>query len=287
MNGPSIPPQNIPPNLDEKPNELRFWHGFIGLLYLLGMGAFFLLLMGVAASFGVNMMSIPVVVIQTLVICIIIGVSALMVLFRLELPIRQTFWLESFPIIKTVVALVGVVAFGILADQSTFLLHQYKPELFSTEHLETFALLFRDASLLGFVALVLVVAVGPAIGEELMFRGLVFQSFRRDMSVPLAMIYSSILFGVIHFNWLQGVGAGMLGLYLAYVTWMSRSIVPAMAAHFFNNLLSCLFSRYDNEGVGQAYQKGHDGTVLIGAAIAVVLVVVFFAKQRRGEVSSL
>jgi len=77
----------------------------------------------------------------------------------------------------------------------------------------------------------------PAVLEELLFRGVVMQSLRR-FGDPFALICSSILFAMLHRNLIQGPNALLTGLVLGYFTLRTGSLIPAMVAHFVNNLLA-------------------------------------------------
>jgi membrane protease YdiL (CAAX protease family) len=75
---------------------------------------------------------------------------------------------------------------------------------------------FSDLPIYLFYALAL--SVGPAISEELAFRGVILQGLRSRLGVFSAVLVTSVLFGVIHIDILQGLGAIVIGLYLGYLT---------------------------------------------------------------------
>ena len=80
------------------------------------------------------------------------------------------------------------------------------------------------------------ISVFPAVFEELLFRGVIMQSLRR-FGDPFAMVVSAILFAMLHRNLLQGPNALITGLVLGYFTLRTGSLIPAIVAHFVNNLL--------------------------------------------------
>ena len=49
-----------------------------------------------------------------------------------------------------------------------------------------------------------------------------------------------VVFGVFHFLLFKFAVTAALGVLLAYICWQSRSIVPAMIAHFLHNSVSAL-----------------------------------------------
>lgn len=97
---------------------------------------------------------------------------------------------------------------------------------------------------IGFLPSLFLMAVMPAICEEMMFRGFLFSSFEATMRPWTAMILTSVLFGAYHMNMVQSITTTCVGLSICYLSYKSRSIVPGMAMHFLNNALSCVVSFY-------------------------------------------
>ena len=95
-----------------------------------------------------------------------------------------------------------------------------------------------------FVLLVLVIAVMPAIGEELLFRGLVFGSMRQKYKVAWAIFLSALFFGAYHTNLVKLIPTGLLGACFAYIVYKSGSIFISMFLHFTNNFLSVIAMKY-------------------------------------------
>ncbi|NUO53654.1 MAG: CPBP family intramembrane metalloprotease [Polyangiaceae bacterium] len=87
------------------------------------------------------------------------------------------------------------------------------------------------------------VSLVPGIAEELFFRGLVQRSLIGRLGGPIGVVIASLLFGAFHVDPPQAVGAAVLGLSLGYVTWKTKSVIPAMIAHASNNALALWASR--------------------------------------------
>lgn len=85
-------------------------------------------------------------------------------------------------------------------------------------------------------------AVFPALIEEFAYRGVVLGIFRRSMSDMSAIIMSAVVFAVIHGNLAQIPFAFGMGLAFALVTVSTKSIWPAIVAHFLNNACSVILS---------------------------------------------
>ena len=106
-----------------------------------------------------------------------------------------------------------------------------------------------SASLFGdsFVVAFLVVAVTPAICEEMLFRGFLFSGFRSKYRVPVAIILVSILFGLYHMSFIRFFITATLGLGQALAVYYSDSIIPAMIIHLMNNGFSVIQMYYSEQ----------------------------------------
>lgn len=92
-------------------------------------------------------------------------------------------------------------------------------------------------------ALVIVISAVFFAGlfEEMLFRGLVQQSFEKHINVAQAIIYSAIVFAFIHMNPWQMLQITVLGIVLGFLSWRSNSIFPGAILHGLNNGLAVLF----------------------------------------------
>jgi membrane protease YdiL (CAAX protease family) len=82
------------------------------------------------------------------------------------------------------------------------------------------------------------ITVGPALGEELMFRGYIQPRLIARYGATAGIAIASALFGLLHMDALQSPLAGILGLYIGLVAYHMGSLWPAILTHAFNNLLS-------------------------------------------------
>ncbi len=84
---------------------------------------------------------------------------------------------------------------------------------------------------------VLIIGLIPAIGEELIFRGIVQQTIlSRIKGRPhLAIWITAIIFSAIHFQFLGFIPRMLLGAVLGYLFYWSRSLWVPIIAHFANN----------------------------------------------------
>lgn len=81
------------------------------------------------------------------------------------------------------------------------------------------------------------VVIIPPLVEEIMFRGVVLQSMRR-FGDGFAILFSSILFGLYHGNFIQMVFAFICGLAMSFAVVRTNSLLPSILIHFINNSIS-------------------------------------------------
>lgn len=90
----------------------------------------------------------------------------------------------------------------------------------------------------------LMLAVTPAICEELLFRGYVQRQSERSLGFVGGILLSGIIFGFYHLRLTQVLPLSTLGIYLAFLTWSTGSLYPAMIVHFANNAFAVALSSF-------------------------------------------
>jgi sodium transport system permease protein len=80
----------------------------------------------------------------------------------------------------------------------------------------------------------LVIAVTPAVCEELLFRGLLLSALRRLGMWP-ALLITSTLFGLAHASIYRLLPTFFLGLVFGYMVWKTGSVFTGIVAHALNN----------------------------------------------------
>jgi membrane protease YdiL (CAAX protease family) len=88
------------------------------------------------------------------------------------------------------------------------------------------------------IALV-IIAVLPAIGEELVFRGLIQNElFRGTKNIHVSIWIAAFLFSAIHIQFFGFVPRLLLGALFGYLYYWSGNLSLAILAHFVNNAVS-------------------------------------------------
>ncbi len=86
--------------------------------------------------------------------------------------------------------------------------------------------------------LLLVLAVLPALGEELVFRGVIGRGLIARWGIVAGIFWTSLLFSMVHGNLVQGVGVFFVGV-MAHVSYLAtRSLAAPILLHFLNNSLA-------------------------------------------------
>jgi sodium transport system permease protein len=165
---------------------------------------------------------------------------------------------------------VALIASGIYASYAV----DFLPE--ENELMDAFNYIFENVSLSNQI---LMIAVLPAIIEELLFRGLFLSSFLKHTRPSTAIIATSLMFAAMHFSLLKLVTTFILGCTFGYVVYRSKSIFPAIFLHFLNNGFSVLVANLlsDFEFVEPLALYQHSSSTMI---IGFVLIVIIMTHKR-------
>ena len=100
----------------------------------------------------------------------------------------------------------------------------------------------------GLLGNLLVIALIPAIGEELTFRGVVQQALTRKCNPHVAIWLSAFIFSFIHFQFYGFLPRMFLGLILGYMFYYSGSLWTSILMHFINNGTAVVVAYLDYKG---------------------------------------
>ena len=91
---------------------------------------------------------------------------------------------------------------------------------------------------LDYIIALFIIALMPAIVEELFFRGAMQNIFMRWFKNPLLVIFiTAFIFSAIHFSWYGFIPRLALGMILGYIFYYTGNLWYSISAHFFNNAL--------------------------------------------------
>ena len=159
----------------------------------------------------------------------------------------------------------------------------------ATDSLKPFAQTVADAP---WLYVVLLMAVLPAICEELAYRGFIFGGLVCGASPLRAVLVTSVVFGVSHSVLQQSIAATTMGMLLGYVCLRSGSVFPSMIIHVVVNSFSLMISRVDQwefPGLSLFVRTSIEGVeyqpmwVVIASCIALCTVMYFALMDYRDE----
>ncbi|MCL2540102.1 MAG: CPBP family intramembrane metalloprotease [Firmicutes bacterium] len=96
-----------------------------------------------------------------------------------------------------------------------------------------------------FLLAVLFTAILPGIFEEVSHRGMLLGGLKSQGSNLRAVILCGLLFGLMHLNITQFFYTAIIGMLLAQLTIITKSIIPAIIIHIVSNFLGTYFSHAD------------------------------------------
>lgn len=171
----------------------------------------------------------------------------------------------------------AVLALTVLMQYPISLVSQITSDIFGDQLSFLFDDVVSNSSLL---MLVLSIAVAPAICEELIFRGILFNEYRKSTSVMTLVIMNGLLFGLFHMNIQQFSYAFIFGVLSAIVVYLTDSIYPSILMHFLNNFISVIEMKYPGSYfsvLNYIVPSGNDiftyGVLIILSAVSIVAAV--------------
>ena len=178
----------------------------------------------------------------TVVVQLLILLFPLLYLWYLKADFKKVLSLQMPKVLHILAALFVWIGGFSLMCMLAVLLTKIFPE--STQSMaDTMAEYVRQP----FWVLVLVMAVMPAVGEELMFRGFIFGTLKRRWRVLPAMLVTAAIFGIYHMSLSKFFTTALLGFMLVYVVEKTGSIFCSMLMHFCNNLVAVVVMKYSEQ----------------------------------------
>ncbi len=135
--------------------------------------------------------------------------------------------------------------------------------------------------LFGFVGMLLVVAVLPAILEETIFRGLLLKGLQGFGNVRAIWICGA-LFALYHQNPAQTIYQFFCGAAFALVALKSGSILPTVVSHFFNNAFVLILNEFFKKMEITVIPMPIYLTMLIICFACLILALYYFIFKHKG-----
>ncbi len=132
-----------------------------------------------------------------------------------------------------------------------------------------------------------IIAFLPALGEELVFRGVLQQQLMRRIANPwIAILITATIFSAIHGQFDGFLSRLLLGFLLGWLYWRFRNFWIPVAAHFFNNAVQVLGQYlYHNEVSTVDLEKDIQVPWMAAAVSALLIVAVMRWMENSQSVS--
>lgn len=164
-----------------------------------------------------------------------------------------------------------VSAYSIPIQWGWNLIGEQFPALKMLDELSSMKMINEMADTTSLPVMILILAVMPAIGEELVFRGAIGRILVASLGIWGGIALTSFLFGLIHVHPVHALAVIPLGVAMHLVYLWTRSFWMPMLFHFVNNCWASVTAQF---GSGEPFQENAAVTVidLVGMAAAVVAV---------------
>jgi membrane protease YdiL (CAAX protease family) len=134
----------------------------------------------------------------------------------------------------------------------------------------------------GLLLNILIIGIIPALGEELLFRGVIQKElFSRNGKIHLSIWITAFLFSAIHLQFLGFIPRFLIGGLLGYLFYWSGSIWLPILAHFVNNAGAVTLSYFINQqsiSKEVEYLGAEDGqlSILVIALLGLMILLYLF-----------
>ncbi len=137
----------------------------------------------------------------------------------------------------------------------------------------------------GLLLNIFIVALIPAIGEELMFRGVLLSLFKEIFkNIHVAVILSAIIFSAIHIQFFGFLPRVLLGIILGYLFVFTGNLWVPIFAHFLNNASSAIiYFLHSNDYIKISmddFGSSTNSVYIIGSLLITIwLLIIIYQKE--------
>jgi len=212
-----------------------------------------------------------------------------------RVPIAPAFGLPASPAISIGAALVLGLSFWVIGHEAVVSVQQVRELTLVPKFIELVQEYVAGLRNLPAIVVVLMMAVTPAIFEEIFFRGYLLPALRTRMSPAAAIVLSAVAFGLFHGinpNPLAAervLSSTLIGLVLGWVRWRTGTVLPGIVLHTVNNSLLILLMYYEPQltsaGIGISHEQHlPPGWIAAGAlGVCAGAALMFIGTRRPAE----
>ncbi len=136
----------------------------------------------------------------------------------------------------------------------------------------------------------IIMAVMPAIGEELLFRGLIMNWFSKVISnIHINILITAIIFSAIHMQFYGFIPRMLLGMLLGYSVYWTKSLWAPILLHFINNGVTVVTFYYYNvnnpgEDIKDLATSSTNTMVIVSVAMSSFVLWLFYNNRVKDVV---
>jgi len=156
----------------------------------------------------------------------------------------------------------------LLLDEIRFLQSRW-----SGQENNSIELFLRAASVRQWIELILFIAVIPAVCEELLFRGYLLDRLSIQDQTWRAIMVSSMLFGLFHQGFQILPGATLSGIFFAFLTVRTGSLVNPIVSHFVVNTWAIVVANSNVPSVLHWRQNEYVPLIVLAACLVGIVLV--------------
>jgi membrane protease YdiL (CAAX protease family) len=143
------------------------------------------------------------------------------------------------------------------------------------------------SSLGGLLVNLIMIAMLAAVGEELIFRGILVRLFRDwTGNVHLSVIIPAFLFSALHLQFYGFFGRFALGIILGYLFVWSGSLWVPVIVHFLNNAMAVIVSFLDQRGIIstdlESFGSSNNVFVITGSLLMMIFTLIIIHLHEKG-----
>ena len=192
---------------------------------------------------------------------------------------------NNYPWLRTIGLVLVTILFSLGAALVSFYLISLIAPLFIDSLLRQIAntpVPKQSLSLLSNILSGIATIIVAPITEEFLFRGIILQRWATKWNIQVALLLSSLLFGILHANF---IGLSVFGLVMGVLYIKTRTLLVPIICHALNNMLAVGISLLPNKSVTaasldsleQLRSQSSFGLLLI--AISLPLLINFFWRN--------
>ena len=118
----------------------------------------------------------------------------------------------------------------------------------------------------------------PAVCEELLFRGVIFNAFR-EYGTKCAVVFSALMFAILHMDVTNFIGPFVMGIVFGLMTVKTNRLIYPMIAHLFVNTAATILTYAFQFDVFMDFYNDFIILIMVTSLIAIIPLTSLFRKR--------